>query len=256
MLTTSVTGMKQQQGFSLISTLIGLLISMIVILGMLAIYRTSVQVSVRATEDASQSNQKISGLLRADKHLQSAGFGLAEPEYGGTNIHLIANGSLSGGVSGTLSGTAETPSGSPRQASGNAIVWYREDDANLNGVIENSEKICEGLLARVSGNEFAGLLRLLPEDNCTGADTWGTIDWTATVLVSAPPMSAHPAMVFQVTEAEDSTESCRPFGIGDAAAPENSASGGLVVTLSTQVSTQDSVVSSTTCLANFVFPAA
>lgn len=248
--------MTQQRGFSLISTLIGLLISMIVILGMLAIYRTSVQVSVRATEDAAQSNQKISALLRADKYLQSAGFGLTEPEYGGTNIHLIGEASLSGGVSGTLSGTAQTPSGTPRQASGNAIVWYREDDTNLNGVVENSEKICEGLLARLNGNDFAGLLRLLPEDNCTGADSWDTINWTTSTLVSAPPLSAHPAMVFQVTAAADSAESCRPFGIGDAAAPENSASGGLVVTLSTQVSTQDSVVSSTTCLANFVFPAA
>jgi len=125
--------MKRQLGISLLSLLIGLLVSMIVILGMLAIYRSSVQVSVRAAEDAAQSNQKVSALLRADKYLQSAGFGVIDPQYGGANIHLISGASLSGGAGGTLSGTAQTPSGSPRQATGNAIVWYREDDANLNG---------------------------------------------------------------------------------------------------------------------------
>ena len=247
--------MNGQRGLSLVGLLVGLLVSMIVILGMLAIYRSTVQVSVRAGEDAAQSNQKVSGLLRADKYLQSAGFGLVEPEYGGESLYLISGASLSGGVGGTLSGTPETPSGTPLQATGNAIIWYREDDADLNGAIDNSEKICEGLLARANGNDFDGLLRLLPESNCGGADTWNSIDWTASILVSAPLLENYPAMLIQVTEAEDSADACQPFGIGDAATPGNSASGGLLVTLSIQVSTQDSDIASSTCLANFVFPA-
>lgn len=67
----------RQRGQSLISMMIGLVISLITIAAMLTLYKTMVGVSNEASVAARRDGQISAGLLAAQIELQSAGFGVA-----------------------------------------------------------------------------------------------------------------------------------------------------------------------------------
>ncbi|MGB3393470.1 MAG: prepilin-type N-terminal cleavage/methylation domain-containing protein [Stenotrophomonas sp.] len=68
---------RRQRGQSLISMMIGLVISLITIAAMLTLYKTMVGVSNEASVAARRDGQVSAGLLAAQMELQSAGFGVA-----------------------------------------------------------------------------------------------------------------------------------------------------------------------------------
>lgn len=81
----------RQRGASLIGLMVGLLVSLIGILGSLSLYKSLTQTSVDATFDAKHDGNVSIALTRITNLVQNAGFGLDKP----TNIagrHLILDG--------------------------------------------------------------------------------------------------------------------------------------------------------------------
>ena len=212
------------EGMSLISMLIGMAIALIAVNSMLGAYSNTLAVVLPATQNAESDGQRVAGLLRANKALQAAGFGITTPAFN-TDLVVLSGAALSGS---SLSGTPQA--GSP--AVGNAIIWGMDTGGGYN---------CEGLYASSSG----GLRRLIPV-SCTAASQWGTLIWSAETMVDD-------SRVISITA---TSEDCNPYGVAEGT--ESAALGDRTVTLSTTMSTQDSSnsyaevpVSLTTCLANY-----
>lgn len=73
---------RPQAGASLVSMMVGLVISLITIGAMLAVYRTAATVSTAASATTQREGQLASALLGAQIDLQQAGFGLEAGEAG------------------------------------------------------------------------------------------------------------------------------------------------------------------------------
>lgn len=69
-------GRARQRGQSLISMMVGLVISLITIAAMMTLYKTMVEVSSNASRSALRDGQVSAALLSAQMELQSAGFGV------------------------------------------------------------------------------------------------------------------------------------------------------------------------------------
>ena len=212
------------RGMSLISTLVGMVIAMNAVTGMMVAYKNTLSVVIPATRNAESDGQRVLGLLRANKVLQAAGFGITAPAYA-IDVVVLSGATLTGS---TLSGTSQFGS----TTVGNAIVWAVDTGGGYT---------CEGLLAGISG----GLLRLLPV-SCSSATQWGALNWAIETIVDD-------TRSISITLA---SQECTPFGVAEDT--EGAAVGERTVTLSTTMSTQDSnnayadvPVSLTTCLANF-----
>lgn len=229
--------MKSQKGESLISLLIGLLISMIVITGMLMVFRSTLRITVPATTAAISDGERIAALMRAHMMLQGAGFGIESPQYG---IHLVVEDNLvwinvdGGGYLETTTGGGGSNGNSQGNGNANsngngndlntdtptAIIWA--DDLDQDGVLQ-----CEGLVPTNEG----GLKAISAV--CNDAGHWGDVQtWDATDITGE----------INFTVAIDQSSTCQPFGVPVA--------GALTVILTTTTSSGHPV-SSTTCLANF-----
>lgn len=216
--------MNQQQGASLISVLVGLLISGIVIIGMLVVYRNTIHAVVPASEDARSDGERVSGILAAQMMLQDAGFGIDPAPAYGTDLRVMIGASLSNGA---LSGGSLASSGQE----GNAVLWRKQIDG---------DDLCEGLFADDDG----GLWRITTAAGCTAINSG--ISGTASPLIH---QSRHPdglvdAITFIYTGLS-SGASCRPFGIG------TGVGGKATVMIKVENSTGHSI-ESTACLANFL----
>ena len=218
---------RTQRGVSLISTLIGMVIAMIAVTAVMAAYQNTLATIVPATQNAQTDGQRVAGLLRANKLLQGAGYGITAATFG-TDIVVLSGAGLSGS---TLSGTSQTGS----TAVGNAVVWGMDTGVGYT---------CEGLYAASTG----GLRRLVPV-TCTAATQFGSLTWTAETMVDDTRTHTMTAV----------SESCNPYGVAEGT--DGAAVGDRTVTMSTTMSTQDASnafadvpVSLTTCLANF-YPA-
>lgn len=207
-----------QRGMTLISLMIGLTISMIVILGLLAVYKTTIGVTVRAGHGASTDGQRLSALLSSQTLLVEAGFGI-EGAALGRDLIVLTGANLAG--NGQLTGTA----GTAASIRGNAIVW---------GAKVGDEYKCSGFYAPPDG----GLVRLTAV-TCTQASNWGSLTWVATPVIDDTLV-----VVINLDKVDkvNEPEGCKSFGI--------SGSGNLWVKLKTQNSTGLDVAAST-CLTNF-----
>lgn len=204
-----------QRGMTLISLMIGLTISMIVILGLLAVYKTTIGVTVRAGHGASTDGQRLSALLSSQTLLVEAGFGIEGAAFG-RDLVVLTGANLAG--NGQLTGTA----GTAASIRGNAIVW---------GAKVGDEYKCSGFYAPPDG----GLVRLTAV-TCTQASNWGSLTWVATPVID----DTRSVWIDLSTATE--TGGCKSFGIGG--------SGKLWVKLTTKNST-DLDVAASTCLTNF-----
>ncbi|MFA5628502.1 MAG: hypothetical protein WC965_13670 [Thiohalomonadaceae bacterium] len=216
--------MHRQQGVTLISLLIGLLVSTVVLIGMLVIFRNVIQTVVPASEDARSDGERVSGVLAAQIMLQDAGFGIESAPAYGTHLRVLvgatqSNGAVNGGIQATSDQT------------GNAVVWRKRVDDNDR---------CEGLFADRDG----GLWHIVANSTCNSIDAG--LNGTATPLIqqSRHPDGAVAPITFAYTELAPSKE-CRPFGIGTGVA------GKITVTIAIENSTGH-LIESTTCLANFL----
>lgn len=205
----------RQHGVTLIGMMVGLVISMVVILAMLTVYKTTLRVTGETGWGAATDGQRLAALFAAQTLLQEAGYGITAAAFG-TDLVVLSGATLGNQLTGTVAGALP--------ANGNAIVW---------GSKTASTYMCNGLYAPASG----GLIRL-PATGCAAATSWNSINWKQVVLVQDD--TADRAVSIQVTH----VSSCQPFGI--------SGTGSLMVKLQTKNSTSTGrTVTATTCLSNF-----
>ncbi|MCD9088307.1 hypothetical protein [Stenotrophomonas sp. SY1] len=81
-----------QIGQSLISMMIGLVISLVTISAMLVLYKTMVEVSANASRSALRDGQVSAALLAAQMELQSAGFGVPQADALASKLALRESG--------------------------------------------------------------------------------------------------------------------------------------------------------------------
>ncbi|MBM7062771.1 hypothetical protein JQX08_18820 [Pseudomonas sp. UL073] len=198
--------MKRQTGLTLISLMIGMLLSTMCILAMLALYRNLVQTAVVATQDANQDGQLAAGLLSAQLEVQSAGFGIDSSAASNLEKSTIS-----------LSGSSHS-----------ALLWRYLDASGYQ---------CRGLVDRGASDANSGkavrLLSLLQADSgCSASANLAGLNWSvrqdlAKLLVPAAQQAAPQAVVtFSIAKVD-----CAPFGLGVAASHPQ-------VTLSAQSSAQ------------------
>jgi len=217
---------KQCRGFSLISILVGLFVSLIVISGSMLAFKGTLRQIVPAATNADDDGQRMTGLLRASRLVQGGGFGLTTPALGG-DVRVLSGATFSGS---TLSGTSQA--GSP--AVGNAIIWRLDTTLGNCTVAANCQ--CYGLFSDATN----GGLQMLFNTSCSG---WPSPTWGA-----EPLMNDVRQVLITVTNA-----TCNPYGV--AAAQTMAASGIKTVVFSTTMSTEvsagtETAITSTSCLAN------
>lgn len=133
----------RQAGQTLIGMMVGLLLSLLGIVAMLALYKAMVDVSVDATLGSQRDGQLVAGLLGAQVELQQAGWRI-EPGTPGNTVEL--------------------------RDGGRQVVWrFRQADG--------APLSCAGLrLVDEAGEGDARGLYLLPATACSGVDDAG-LSW-------------------------------------------------------------------------------
>lgn len=223
--------MRSQRGITLISTLVGLAISMVVTVGMLMVFKNVASTTLAARESSNADGKYIASALTASLAMQEAGYGVTSPQPG---VQLIAISSATM-TSNVLSGTADITS----PMTGNAMVW----EVLSGGVLQ-----CAGLYA-----PSAGGLQSLPAVNCTGASTWNTLTWAPVILVPSPALASdsdkldrNTPIIFKITA---TTQVCNPPGI-------TRISGNVLASLTATNKAGDlyTNLSTAQCLSNFLAP--
>ena len=79
----------RERGMSLISLMIGMLISMIGMLAAIMLYQNMVKVSLKTRVDAAQDGQLASAMLSLQLELQAAGFGIVHADNPGPHWALL-----------------------------------------------------------------------------------------------------------------------------------------------------------------------
>lgn len=180
-------------GMSLISLMIGMLISMIGILAGFMLYQNMVKVTLQTRTDASQDGQLASAMLSLQLELQSAGWGLDLATNPGPHLVLDA--------------------GPPQ------TLYWRYSEIN------STEAVCKAF--RIEDKDTNGeitrqlqLLRPKIPANCTKTAALNTLagDWdTATTLAEfRKSEEALDVKSFPVIAIALDTASCYPYGLGTA----------------------------------------
>lgn len=229
------------QGVTLVGLMVGLVISMLVVVGMMTVFRTVVQATLQSRQTAAEDDRRVSALMRMALHLQDAGFGLQAPAYG-AQLLVLSGASLALASDGTyrLSGTRVEPD--VENAASNAVLWAY--DLSASGTVQ-----CAGFVYEAADNAAARLVYLAPA-NCSGvapADL-STLAWTRQTWLQGSKAEPVPSLHFALRTGE-----CRPFGIGGGR-------GGLVLRVlsarSGDSSSSAMPVEAAQCLLNFPAPAA
>lgn len=217
-------GSSTQSGATLISLLVGMLISMFAVLGALTMYRTVAYQQATGKEMASADTSMTSAVLSLQIDLQSAGFGQTNAATG-NDFLLLQNATL---VNGQLAGTQASLSGT--EQTGNAVVWGELDDLTT--------YTCHALLATSSA-----LLVLSVSAGCSSAADWASNSWSSGGSIWTPASGADLSSVFSVAKS-----SCWPYDV----AGNNSDTHVLVTVTLPSPSDKLSQRKSTQCLPNFV----
>ena len=181
------------RGFSLISMLVGLALSMIAMMTLMAGYR-QVVLNAQTQVRSGQSRAEVaSTLLTTAQLVQQAGWGVAPtatPPGGtaNTDIVLLSAAAVGGG---SMSGTAVSITSTT--AAGNALVW----DTAIAGTTQ-----CHALVAGAGGVGRYGPV------NCTNASGWASLAWgDGVTLIQGQSLASTPQFRTQIV-------SCWPFGTG------------------------------------------
>ncbi|GGP21081.1 PilW family protein [Silvimonas iriomotensis] len=220
---------RRQAGWSIISLMVGMLVSMLVILSMLSLFRVVSTNVVHPTTGmqptASQDRQIATALLSVQTLLQNAGYGYYPQAAHNVNVMLVSGASktlVSAPVAGltgntlaatstiTVSGTVQSiASGTvtpPLANAVNALFW---ETAGSTVPASASSAQCYGLLSDTSslsnGNAANALYLLQANGSCSPVNAnWNNINWTVTPLISSG------LMLSPVTFAAQET-TCWPF---------------------------------------------
>ncbi|MFG6447555.1 PilW family protein [Roseateles sp. BYS180W] len=222
---------------SLISLMVGAVISMLAVTAALLLYKQAGQQvwgSNGTVRSAQLDGQTAAALLSAQNALQGAGFGLAAPTAA---EHLVL---LSGPAYDTttrkLTGTVVALGATP--ATGAAVLWSYKlspDDAVPS---------CMGLL---SDERTRSLALLQANATCSSASAnWSSLTWTRQWLIA--PNVATQAVQLSVHANAD----CWPFGaVAEAMSQVAPPSAKVSVTLQMSTSVAGSANSYLSCLSNF-----
>ncbi|MBT0568901.1 hypothetical protein KIK84_01055 [Curvibacter sp. CHRR-16] len=177
---------KKQTGISLISLMVGLVISLIILLATVIVFKNLIRTSMSSKEDSINDAQRLSSILTSQLLVQSAGFAITSATVG-TDLVVLSGASIDA-TTGVLSGTLQSVG-----TEGNAVVW---------GEKIGSTYQCAGLYSPSTG----GMYRLGPQD-CTSASAgWSTLAWTQTVLDNSSQSTTHMAL-------SEKSGGCASFGI-------------------------------------------
>eukprot|EP01093_Parvamoeba_rugata_P005071 TRINITY_DN172_c0_g1_i5.p1 TRINITY_DN172_c0_g1~~TRINITY_DN172_c0_g1_i5.p1 ORF type:complete len:203 (+),score=25.46 TRINITY_DN172_c0_g1_i5:1302-1910(+) len=171
--------MKSQRGVTLISLLVGLIVSSIVLVGMMMIFRNTIQTAVPASESSRSDGERVSALLSVHMMIQDSGFGIEDAVYG-SHLQVLNN---------NIAVLLDQPQGS--KATGDTLVWL----SNKTGSLQ-----CNGLQADSKG----GLWRV----SCDSA--MGNITPTSRLILP----SQYAADTVDPISITVNRKSCWPFGIG------------------------------------------
>jgi Tfp pilus assembly protein PilW len=205
--------MNAQRGMSLVSLMVGLVVSLVATVGLLSVYHNSLVVTTSAIKSSTNDSQLASLLLRTGASIEDAGYGIASASFGTQMV------TLSGAV---LTGTTLTGTVAAAGATANAIVWATHSGATTQ---------CAGFVAPPMPT--GGLVYLQPT-TCANAAAWSALAWPSTTVAG---QSTAP-IYFTVTQ-----QTCEPYGITATTAK-------YLVTISSSDSIGASV-SSQQCLMNF-----
>ncbi len=163
-----------QQGSTLISLLIGMLISLFCIGGSLTLYKNLVRVAAETQTDATYDGQLALSMLTARLELQNAGFGIPGP---GTT-HIATQTSAS-----------------------NSSLYWRYKIGN--------QYFCKGLRDIAVGSNRELRLIDASTNSCTENVALNTLTYTTSQTLGEFKNFANPVVSFAV-----SARSCWPYGVG------------------------------------------
>lgn len=214
----------KQQGWSIISLMVGLVVSLLVVLCMLSLFRVisnnAFNPSSGMQPTAAQDRQITTGLLAVQTLLQNAGYGYVPQAMHNTNVVLVsgatkavnttptpalAGNTLAATSTITLTGTAQnigtgaiTPPLSP--VSGvNAIFW---ETAGSAVPATAATATCYGLLSDTDN----ALYLLQSSGSCSPVSSyWNSVTWSVTPLISSGLLQSGVQFAAQQTN-------CWPFG--------------------------------------------
>ena len=170
-----------EKGFTLISTMIGLLISMGVILTTLTLFKSLVVISIKSKQDAFQDGELSTGFTTLQMMVQSAGFGLDA----GTTPHVAVGKT-------TLSTTQD------------ALLWRYMDGTTL---------VCKGALELAATDTVTQqpmrVIRSLSASNCSLGAALTSMTWTTT-----GDLTRFRNIDTQMSKFTLETKTCSPFGMG------------------------------------------
>lgn len=166
---------QTQRGVTLISLLIGMLISIFSILSILALYKNLVTVSISASADASHDGQVATALITAQLELQNAGYGIVNAD----GLHLNTN------------------------DDGSEIRWRYYD----NGAYQ-----CRSIREVVIDENTRSLELFEANKNCEATSELSAVEWKSlSVLTRISRTESIPTQIFNFNVA---TAECSPYGVG------------------------------------------
>ncbi|WP_188150333.1 PilW family protein [Teredinibacter waterburyi] len=172
---------QKQRGASLISLMIGVLVSMLCILGTMVMHKSLIQVSVEAKTDAEHDSRVASAMLRLQLGLQNAGYGI---DNAGADDVVVA---YSGTTRDLLWRYLDADSGN-MTCRGVREVTYTDADSGIAG---------------------RNLVKLGASSGCTETATLTDLSWTSGDSIAKFRNQANPIFNFSVGIA-----ACAPYGLG------------------------------------------
>jgi Tfp pilus assembly protein PilV len=184
---------RGQHGMSLISLMIGMLISMIGVLAGFMLYQNMIKVTLQTRSAAAQDGQLASAMLSLQLELQSAGFGIDKVASPGPHLVLVA--------------------GPPQ------VLYWRY----LNDPSATTSAVCRGFRIQDSENDTKRQLQLLspitPASCTLDAALPGLAGGWESFSVLAEFRKLEEALAvksFPEITIADAVSSCFPFGLGEA----------------------------------------
>lgn len=175
----------KQTGSTLISLMIGLLISMLCLIALLTLFRAVMTTSIDSQQNAQQDTQVFNGLTIAQMLVQNAGFGFSS----GNNILITSNQlTLDSGI------TVDSQK---------AALWRYYTTINTSSTLT-----CQGIASVMNNNQTK--LILLKTSACAQTTALDSLSWTVDRVLATLPATS--TITFNLT-----TETCTPYGMGTAA---------------------------------------
>lgn len=176
-----------QTGSTMISLMIGLLISLLCLIALVTIFRAVMVNSVDSRQSSKQQTQIYNGFTVAQILAQSAGFGFSS----GTNVLIAPNPlQLDGGI------TVDN-----RQS---ALWRYYSTLGNTNTLT------CQGIASIINNDQNKLVVLKTAADGCAQTASLNSLKWSVDRVLAVLPSTA--TIAFALT-----TELCTPYGVGKVA---------------------------------------